>query len=81
MTEQQAIKYLFCSGMSELQVNTVVKAIREPYIKAIEAIRADMTDFAEDEFHRPNTDYEAWAAIRTCLNIIDKYDPEKAEKE
>ena len=36
-------------------------------------IRAEISDFEEEVFHRPNTDYSDYAAIRHCLEIIDKY--------
>ena len=39
----------------------------------ISKIRAEISDFEEEVFHRPNTDYSDYAAIRHCLEIIDKY--------
>ena len=65
----------------ELGFHDAKQISEQIYKKAFEDIRAELTDFAEDEFHRPNNDYESWAAVRTCLNIIDKYDPSKAGKE
>ena len=39
----------------------------------IDEIRTEISDFEEEVFHRPNTDYSDYAAIRHCLEIIDKY--------
>ena len=39
----------------------------------IDAIREEISDYEEEVFHRPNTDYEAYAAVRYCLDIIDKH--------
>lgn len=36
-------------------------------------IRAEISDFEEEVFQRPNTDYSDYAAVRHCLEIIDKY--------
>lgn len=36
-------------------------------------IRAEIMDFEEELFHRPNTDYTDYAAVRHCVEIIDKY--------
>lgn len=39
----------------------------------IEEIKAEIEEFREETFHRPNTDYEAYASIEHCLEIIDKH--------
>ena len=44
----------------------------------LDKIRAEIMDFEEELFHRPNTDYTDYAAVRHCVAIIDKY---KAESE
>lgn len=44
----------------------------------LDKIKAEISDFEEELFHRPNTDYSDYAAVRHCLEIIDKY---KAESE
>jgi hypothetical protein len=44
----------------------------------IDKIRAEIMDFEEELFHRPNTDYSDYAAVRHCVEIIDKH---KAESE
>ena len=44
----------------------------------LDKIRAEIMDFEEELFHRPNTDYSDYAAVRHCVEIIDKY---KAEVE
>lgn len=36
-------------------------------------IRAEISDFEEEVFQRPNTDYSDYAAVRHCLEIIDEY--------
>ena len=44
----------------------------------LDKVRAEISDFEEEVFNRPNTDYSDYAAVRHCLEIIDKY---KAESE
>ena len=44
----------------------------------LDKIRDEISDFEEEVFNRPNTDYSDYAAVRHCLEIIDKY---KAESE
>lgn len=39
----------------------------------LDKIREEISDFEEEVFHRPNTDYSDYAAVRHCLEIIDKY--------
>ena len=39
----------------------------------LDEIRAEISDFEEEVFQRPNTDYSDYAAVRHCLEIIDKY--------
>ena len=39
----------------------------------LDKIRAEISDFEEEVFQRPNTDYSDYAAVRHCLEIIDKY--------
>ena len=41
--------------------------------KMLEDIKAEIAEFEEEVFHRPNTDYEAYACVRHCLDIIDKH--------
>jgi len=41
--------------------------------KVLDKIRAEIMDFEEELFHRPNTDYTDYAAVRHCVEIIDKY--------
>lgn len=79
MTEQQAIKYLFCSGMSDLQVNTVVKAIREPYIKAFEDIRAEIVFERDRRIGGEFYESAKYASFDKALEIIDRNNPSKAE--
>ena len=38
----------------------------------LDKIRAEISDFEEEVFNRPNTDYSDYAAVRHCLEIIDK---------
>lgn len=42
-------------------------------LKVIEDIKQEIEDFEEEVFHRPNTDYEAYASVRHCLDIIDRH--------
>lgn len=39
----------------------------------LDDLRAEISDFEEEVFQRPNTDYSDYAAVRHCLEIIDKY--------
>jgi len=39
----------------------------------LDKIRAEIMDFEEELFHRPDTDYTDYAAVRHCVEIIDKY--------
>ena len=45
----------------------------------LDKIRAEIMDFEEELFHRPNTDYSDYAAVRHCVEIIDKYTAESEE--
>ena len=42
----------------------------------LDKISAEVMDFEEELFHRPNTDYSDYAAVRHCVEIIDKYKAE-----
>lgn len=42
-------------------------------IDVLDKIRAEVSDFEEEVFNRPNTDYSDYAAVRHCLEIIDNY--------
>lgn len=54
----------------------------EDKVKVLDKIRAEIMDFEEELFHRPNTDYTDYAAVRYCVQIIDKYrEPTGAESE
>lgn len=44
----------------------------------LDKIRAEIMDFEEELFHRPNTDYTDYAAVRHCVEIIDKYKAERS---
>lgn len=46
----------------------------------LDKIRAEISDFEEEVFNRPNTDYSDYAAVRHCLEIIDKYKAEREDK-
>lgn len=46
----------------------------------LDKIRAEISDFEEEVFQRPNTDYSDYAAVRHCLEIIDKYKAERSDK-
>lgn len=47
----------------------------------LDKIRAEIMDFEEELFHRPNTDYADYAAVRHCVEIIDKHLQERSDKE
>lgn len=47
----------------------------------LDKIRAEIMDFEEELFHRPNTDYADYAAVRHCVEIIDKYTEERSGEE
>lgn len=55
------------------------KKIREKQKKqaeineVLDKIRDEIMDFEEELFHRPNTDYADYAAVRHCVEIIDRY--------
>jgi len=53
------------------------------YIKCevLDKIRAEIMDYEEELFHRPNTDYSDYSAVRYCVEIIDKYKAESEDKE
>jgi len=57
-------------------VETAIKALKEQDI--LNKVKAEISDFEEEVFNRPNTDYSDYAAVRYCLEIIDKC---KAESE
>lgn len=52
---------------------------QEPKTDVLDKIRAEIMDFEEELFHRPNTDYTDYAAVRHCVEIIDKYKSESEE--
>ena len=39
----------------------------------VERAIAEIEDFREETFHRTDTDYEAYAAVQYCLDILKKY--------
>jgi len=45
----------------------------------LDKIRAEIMDFEEELFHRPNTDYSDYAAVRHCVEILDKYRESEVE--
>ena len=55
----------------------IVEKEREDVIEVLDKIRAEIMDFEEELFHRPNTDYADYAAVRHCVEIIDKYKAER----
>ena len=56
-----------------------IKALEQEPI--LDKIRAEIMDFEEELFHRPNTDYSDYSAVRYCVEIIDKYKAESEEQE
>ena len=41
--------------------------------QAVEDIRVEISDFEEEIFYRSNTDYSDYAAVRHCLDIINRH--------
>ncbi len=70
MTKEQAINYLRSSGFSSEQIKEIVKALEQEPI--LDKIRAEIEEFEEEVFYRTK-DYSDYAAVRHCLDIIDKY--------
>lgn len=56
-----------------------IKALEQTDV--LDKIRAEIMDFEEELFHRPNTDYADYAAVRHCVEIIDKYKVERSDKD
>ena len=54
-------------------IKEYAKSLNMIPMSVIEDIKAEIEDFEEEVFHRPNTDYEAYASVRHCLEIIDKH--------
>jgi len=49
-----------------------LRADRDRLLDALDKIRAEIAEFEEEVFHRTK-DYSDYAAVRHCLDIIDKY--------
>lgn len=49
-----------------------LRADRDRLQNALDSIRDEIAEFEEEVFHRPNTDYSDYAAVRHCLEIVDK---------
>jgi hypothetical protein len=60
-------------------LKVAIKALEQEPI--LDKIRAEIMDFEEELFHRPNTDYSDYSAVRYCVEIIDKYKAESEDKE
>lgn len=77
MTREEVIKFgkrvLSLSLFDETHefCEIAVKALEQEPI--LDKIREEIMDFEEELFHRPNTDYTDYAAVRHCVDIIDKY--------
>ncbi|MBR2554312.1 MAG: hypothetical protein IKE94_05555 [Aeriscardovia sp.] len=82
MTREEAIALMKCNAdgyypkMTEA-LTMAIKALEQENI--LDRIRAEIMDFEEELFHRPNTDYSDYAAVRRCVEIIDKYKTERSE--
>lgn len=73
------IKHLCHNGtITERDRDRILKALEQESI--LDKIRAEIMDFEEELFHRPNTDYTDYAAVRHCVEIIDKYKAEGEDK-
>lgn len=51
-----------------------------PLDDVLDKIRTEISDFEKEIFQRPNTDYSDYAAVRHCLEIIDKYRNEESKE-
>jgi hypothetical protein len=49
--------------------------------EVLDKIRVEIMDFEEELFHKPNTDYSDYSAVRYCVEIIDKYKTESEVQE
>ena len=56
-----------------------MRGYRDGKSDVLDKIRAEIMDFEEELFHRPNTDYTDYAAVRHCVEIIDKYREEQED--
>ena len=91
MTREEAIEFLnspiqcFDKGderdLREAMDIAINALKQESKIDILDKIRAEVMDFEEELFHRPNTDYADYAAVRHCVEIIDKYMEESEDKE
>lgn len=86
MTREEAIKKI----KKVVEESVIFEDELEAFDMAIQAleqepildkIRAEIMDFEEELFHRPNTDYSDYSAVRYCVEIIDKYKAESEDKE
>jgi len=86
MTRDEAIfameyfKLTFAKKQQAIEAfDMAIKALEQENI--LDKIRAEIMDFEEELFHRPNTDYSDYSAVRYCVEIIDKYKAESEDKE
>lgn len=54
-----------------------IKALEQEHI--LDKIRTEIEEFEEEVFHR-TMDYSDYAAVRHCLEIIDKYKAERSKE-
>ena len=71
MNREQAINYLRSSGMSKKQIDAITDAFENPYLKALEDIRAEIEALDEGitSYHNDNP----WVYKSEVLEIIDKH--------
>ncbi len=65
--------------ISDEEYRELTKKLNGHDKELLDKIRAEIMDFEEELFHRPNTDYADYAAVRHCVEIIDKYKAESEE--
>mgnify|MGYP007022383192 FL=1 len=56
----------------QASISTGIRTTSRLVDDVLDKIRAEISDFEEEVFNRPNTDYSDYAAVRHCLEIIDK---------
>ena len=68
--DRTSMGHIIVSDLCRDTANLLEALGQEP---VLDKIRAEIMDFEEELFHRPNTDYSDYAAVRHCVEIIDKY--------
>ena len=75
LPKEHGAEPLDCGNCEIVQasINTGIRTASRLVDDVLDKIRTEISDFEEEVFHRPNTDYSDYAAVRHCLEIIDRY--------